>query len=114
MLEFLEPVATVIGYLVLIPVLVFVTILFLSAAVFVLYQMVRWWSGVRRGQAANNTMRKDLREMQEAMPDQASALFDSDHGVDRDTIEHYRNLVDELGEPAKNQLKAHLAPRKED
>lgn len=109
MLEFLQPVATVIGYLLLLPALAFATILFLSAAFFVLYWTLRWWSGARMRKAANTLMLEDLQAMKEAMPDSLDGLMDTSPSYDEEEMERIRGLVGELGEESKELIRGAVA-----
>ena len=78
MLEMLGPIATTLGYLILIPALAFVTIGFLGALLTVSLLTLRWLAGERSRSRSRVLMKRelaDLKRISKATPDEFSKLF---------------------------------------
>ena len=92
MLEMLEPIATAVGYIVLIPALAFVTIAFLCAGLAIVFLTLRWVAGEqlrRRARALMSDELKDMKRISEATPDEFSEIFSrsSSSDVSRDYLD---------------------------
>ncbi len=78
MLEMLQPIATALGYLILIPALGFVVILFLCATITLLYLTLRWVAQERMRRQSRVVMADelaDLKRVLRATPDEISKMF---------------------------------------